>query len=96
MGTYLVEPTKPGVPFFAIWRCDYKGCDTPESEIYWEGRWDAIKRAAKDLNKHRVKAHKGYIWAGSRVKVTTVAKAVNHKGLKKEVSRGRRKSKANL
>lgn len=92
MGIFTVEPKRPGIPFCIIWRCDFKGCPDPDSNMSWPGRWNT-KAARKDLRKHITVMHDGHPWADKAVTLKSMAKAVNNKNLKKEVKRGRRSSR---
>ena len=55
---------------YVYWRCE--NCLVTSEPIVWEGRFSAAREAQKELDKHVLAEHDGYIFADAKTNVRDV------------------------
>lgn len=67
MSVIFAEPSAPDQSTYVYWRCE--NCMQTSEPNVWEGRWAAAKEANKDLQKHIIEEHDGFIFADAKTNI---------------------------
>lgn len=92
----VITDSTPG-KVSARWFCDYRGCGAKSIKMFGGSIFSLWRLAEKELDKHRIKKHKGKVWRGLKVTVDDLRNRkkrerrhfISRKKLRQVISRSR-------